>query len=210
MRWSKEEELLLSINYPIYGGVYCATILPNRDQYSIKRKATRMGLKSPNNKKKTTDQYVDDLILQEIDIYPIEEYAGNSTPIYHKSLDCPHTWKAAPNNILSKRSKCPCCKYNFTEGSNVVYFISFIYEDIKYYKIGVTNQPLSKRFAGDWHRLNMCLEWYIELPTRKEALDMEKLLLNRNSDFKINTGALLRGGNTETLTVYVNKPNEYI
>ena len=60
------------------------------------------------NKKKTTEEYKEELKDINPNIICLEEYINNSTKILHKCLKCGNTWKAKPNNILHG-TNCPVC-----------------------------------------------------------------------------------------------------
>ena len=204
--WSEAELLFLKENYPLHGGIFCSTSL-NRDNKQVRCKANSLGLFSPKNKTKTTEEYLKDLLEAEIDIIPLEPYITNIKAILHEGY-CGHRWKATPNRILSGRTGCPTCAkhgIDLTKPAKL-YFISFIVDDIKYYKLGITNsKDISKRYLSEWNRLSMKVEWYKDFLTGELARLKEKELLLSNNNYKINTGKL-NAGNTETLSVYIKEP----
>lgn len=61
-----------------------------------------------NNKKKTTEQYKQELHNINPNIEVLEEYINNKTKILHLCKTCNHKWKSYPSNIL-KGSDCPKC-----------------------------------------------------------------------------------------------------
>ncbi len=199
-RWTKVEEEFLSVNYPDKGSRYCAENL-NRTLKSVSDKARRLGLKVVEPckaKKRTTEEY--NIEIQNSGCKAIEEYINNHTPILHRCREG-HTWKTGPDSIL-KGSGCPsCASYRFDlEKPAILYFVSFAGE---FYKLGITNKSVSARFAGDWQKHGMKLEWSINFPTGLEAKELETKLLS--SIDKFNTG-LLKRGNTETTRQYIEKP----
>lgn len=103
--WTKEEESLLRINYPLYGLKHCMKLL-NRTEDSIKHKARKLGIKA-KGRKKTHLEYENELFFREIDFYPIEQYIDAHTPINHTCLK-DHIWKVSPDNILNNKG-CPVC-----------------------------------------------------------------------------------------------------
>lgn len=203
--WTDTEITFIKENYPLYGGNFCAEHL-NRNNRHIRRFANDMGLRSPNNKSKTTEQYLEDLLAADIDIWPVEEYITNAISILHEGM-CGHIWSATPNRILAGRTKCPLCtdKVNLSVPTNL-YFVSFEVDEITYYKIGISKNEPKNRFLAEWNKLNMKVEWIIKYPTGYEARSVEQQLLKDNICYKIDTGALA-SGNTETVSVYVSKPN---
>jgi len=204
--WTPEEIEFLKINYPSKGVDYCMQFL-NRERKALTLKANRLGLRVENYSskfKRTNEQYDLDLFDREIDAVAVEDYIDNKTPILH---ECPknHRWKARPIDILHG-STCPsCAEYGFNlEKPAIVYHISFEYEDIEYYKLGITNRTVQERFASDWKRYNMKVIWIKQFNWGLEARELEKLLLAKYSNYLINTGALI-SGNSETLTVKVSE-----
>lgn len=85
-----------------------------------------------------------------------------------------------------------------------LYFISIPYNNTKIYKLGITNSTVQSRYKSEFNRLNMKLEWLIEFETGKDAYETEQKLLSKYADKLINTG-LLKNGNTETLSQYIEK-----
>jgi len=53
--------------------------------------------------------YTDKLSVVNPNIILLENYISSRTKILHQCLVCKHKWKVTPNNILSKKSKCPAC-----------------------------------------------------------------------------------------------------
>lgn len=58
-------------------------------------------------KKKTHTEYLEELLLKEIDFDPVEQYAGAKTKILHECIEG-HRWSVTPTNILSGKG-CPYC-----------------------------------------------------------------------------------------------------
>lgn len=61
-------------------------------------------------RKKTHEEYVQELLDKHIPYIPLESYINSATPILHKCQNG-HEWKIKPNHILS-RSDCPKCSIN--------------------------------------------------------------------------------------------------
>jgi len=76
----------------------------NRTAGAIKAKASKLELRSLNNKKKTTEEYKD---LLPIDIIVLESYINDGTKILHKH-SCGFEWLALPNNILAGHGCTKC------------------------------------------------------------------------------------------------------
>lgn len=201
--WKSEEIEILYKYYYTFGASKCHSLLPHRTSQSIRLKANRLGLSTSLGY--TNEKYLDKLLEMDLDIIPLEEYIHSTIKINHE-CKCGNIWKVKPKSILEGNG-CPKCashgiNYNLP---TILYLVSFVHEDIIYYKIGITTNSVKDRFMGDWTRLNMKLEWEIHLNSGIEAHSLEQSLLKNNHCFLINTGAL-RAGNTETLTVYVEKP----
>lgn len=64
-----------------------------------------------NKKKKTTDQYTNELNEKNILIKPLEAYDGANLKILHKCLKCNFEWNVAPSSIL-QGTGCPECAKN--------------------------------------------------------------------------------------------------
>lgn len=58
-------------------------------------------------RKKTHKEYENELMLAEIDYWPMEQYVGALIPILHECLNG-HKWKSSPSKILSGKG-CPYC-----------------------------------------------------------------------------------------------------
>lgn len=59
-------------------------------------------------KKKSHEQYEQELFEREIDAFPLEQYLGAQKAILH-TCSLSHIWKVSPDSLLSSRSKCPYC-----------------------------------------------------------------------------------------------------
>lgn len=204
--WTPEELEFLTLNYPTKGVDYCMQHL-NRERKAVTLKANRLDLKVQNYTskfKRTNEQYDLDLFEKEIDVIAIEDYIDNKTAILHECVEG-HQWRARPLDILHG-SACPsCANYGFNlEKPGIVYHVSFEYEGIEYYKLGITNRTVQQRFAADWKKCNMKIIWIKEFERGQDARNLEKSLLNKYSNYLINTGGLI-SGNSETLTVKVSE-----
>ena len=63
-------------------------------------------------KKKTHEEYVEELKIKNPNIIPLEEYKGANTPILHKCLVDEYEWLARPGNMLFGCG-CPKCSQRF-------------------------------------------------------------------------------------------------
>jgi hypothetical protein len=150
--WTESDIKFLVDNYPIKGNKYCAEYL-GKSCNSVKTKASRLDLKAPINSsgrsKKTHKQYELELLYAEANFYPIDNYIDYHTAINH-SCEEGHIIKISPASVLRGRGCSSCNKTGFNQNiPATLYYISI--ENIKgakYYKIGITNETVEKRFFG--------------------------------------------------------------
>lgn len=88
----------------------------------------------------------------------------------------------------------------------ILYFVKFILDGLEYYKVGITNKSAKQRLGTDWNKFAFEELWTIEGPG-KAIQKLEKQVLEQNSQYLVNTEALI-SGNTETFSVYIDKPNK--
>ena len=204
MLWRQEDLEFLKNNYPLHGGLFCAEKL-SRTNKSVRNKASSLGLKSPNNKTKTLEQYNEELFFKEIDCIATEEYINNATAIAHLGF-CGHSWKATPNRILSGTGCPECASRGFNKNdSAILYLVSLIFEGDKYYKLGVTNNSPRNRYLSEWLKLQMEEVWSINYELGSHALQKEKEVGSKFSKFRALITPLVNG-NTEIFTVFLEKP----
>jgi len=157
-----------------------------------------------SRKLKTNIEYDNELFDKEIDAIRIGDYVGALIPIEHICIN-EHIWKAAPNDVLRKKHKCPHCN-TLTEVSTTLYHLSFVVENITYYKIGISNRNnLAYRYGSEWEAKQMQVLWSIQYPTRYLAKAHEQLILHNNLAHLLNDNKLVNG-NTEVLTKEVIEP----
>jgi hypothetical protein len=156
---------------------------------------------------KTHKQYEYELFKKEIDANPLENYVGANIAILHECINN-HVWKVSPSALLNRSRGCPLCS---TSGFNIgkpaiLYFISFEYNSTKFYKVGITNRTVYERYSDEsWEKLKITIVWELKFDIGKDARELEKSLLDKYKEFKVNTGAL-KSGNTETLSIEIFKP----
>lgn len=63
-------------------------------------------------KKKTQEQYIEELKIKNPNIVVIENYKGAKTKILHKCLICECEWRSTPTNILNGNG-CPDCNFKY-------------------------------------------------------------------------------------------------
>lgn len=159
------------------------------------------------NRKKTNSEYIQQLIAKNIAYQPIETYVQGNIKSLHK---CPkgHEWLVKPNDILAG-SGCPnCASHGFNPAKPAkLYFFSFEYNKVTYYKVGITNNTTKERHKEDWNRLKIQVLWELDFDIGAEARNLEKRILFENKQFLVNTWAL-KSGNTETFSVFI-EPAKY-
>lgn len=92
--------------------------------------------------------------------YSKVEYINNKVPV---TLICKDhgEFTLTPHAHLAGKSGCPFCNpksFDFNK-SGLLYYLCI--ED-KYYKIGITNRSVKKRFAGEMHKIRIIQEWEYE------------------------------------------------
>lgn len=199
--WSEKEKNILREYYPIFGLDYCKELLPNRTSDSIYTEAYILQLKNCNVKSSTPawthDKYENTLLEKEINVYPLERYIDSRTAILHSCIKG-HKWKAKPSNTISG-SGCPtCAKSGFDINKPaILYYIKIVDDNINYYKIGITNRSVAKRFEPDKDKaIIVLLEKFF--PTGILAKKEEQDILTNFKSKRITVPGLLKSkGNTE-------------
>ena len=112
------------------------------------------------SKRKTHEEYVNELKIVNPDIIPIEQYIDWRTPIYHLCTIHNHKWKAIPNNIL-RGGHCPECRKDATKKSNSLSHNEYI---SRLQDVNPTVIPLENYINKDTPILHKCLihdiKWY--------------------------------------------------
>lgn len=151
--------------------------------------------------RKDHKKYLEDLKLKNILYLPEESYINDATKILHK---CPnnHSWSARPNDIL-KGMNCPSCSNTGFDPTQpaILYYIKFQYLSSIYYKIGVTNRTIEKRFSrADLKLATVLMEERYELG--KGAFDEEQRILRKFSSHRSYCD-FISSGNTEVFEIDV-------
>lgn len=153
--------------------------------------------------KKTTEEYIKNIASKSINYIPIEEYKGTHIPILHR---CPsgHEWLVRPSHILLGKGCPSCATYRMDpESPAILYYIKINYNNIYYYKIGITSRTIKDRFR-DESEIEI-YELYSHLFNKaKEALEIEQSILNEFAEHRVGICNILKsGGNTELFNVDV-------
>lgn len=76
-------------------------------------------------RRKTNSDFISELSRINPSIFPLEEYVTGQKSISCKCMICGHVWKATPNNLLDKGSRCPDCSHASTSVIEQILFESF-------------------------------------------------------------------------------------
>jgi hypothetical protein len=128
----------------------------------------------------------------------LEPYVNAHTPILHR---CPegHEWRAAPTHILYSGTGCTVCKGRGgfkPDKPGRLYYVKISQDNLTYYKIGITNDTVAKRFRSETgKKIEVILDLFFE--NGREALVLETSLLNKYSKHRGFVSSFLRSGNSE-------------
>ena len=194
--WTPENDNFLLEYYGTKGAQYCADFL-GRTITSVYKRANRLDIRSELKKSiMSTEEYSLRLFEKEINCEPAEDYKGFDTAIKHKCVDN-HIWTTKPKYVIANLSNCPVCSHNNMKGKTILYYIKVTYKERVYWKIGITNESVRKRFAGDTH-VKIDVVWEHEYAHRVEARAVEFELLTLFKDKLVKNANVLRsGGNSE-------------
>ena len=127
----------------------------------------------------------------------LELYVNKETPILHECSKG-HQWRARPGHVI-RGSGCPtCCTAGFKRDEPaILYYIKIVKDNLIYYKIGVSNRTIEKRFSADTDKTITVLsitDYALGLEAEKE----EQAILEKYKSFRVTVeGFLKSGGNTE-------------
>lgn len=128
----------------------------------------------------------------------LEDYVRSDYPILHECAEG-HQWKVRPSDIINHNRGCPvCAKSGFNpDKPAMIYYIKIQHENLTYYKIGITNLTIAKRFEKD--KTKKITTIYTELyDNGSEARIVEKELLDFYKKDRVTINNFLKsGGNSE-------------
>ena len=81
-------------------------------------------------KKKTHEEYKNELKKINPNIVPDEEYINSNTSIWHRCLIDGYRWKACPANLLNGHVGCPKCSQRFRRTNED--YINEVHEKLSY------------------------------------------------------------------------------
>ena len=152
--------------------------------------------KCAGTKQKTHEEYC--VELNKYGIVPIDTYLSNKKSLLHKCAEKGHQIYTTPANMLFKMMGCPFCR----EGRPYkLYFIEFIYNNEKYYKVGVTSKSAVDRISSIKPKSGTVTTVLMELDfdTFGLAVYEEQRLLKKYSEYRTRV-SFVNNGNTEFFT----------
>lgn len=142
----------------------------------------------------------------------IGEFINANTAATFKCLICEWEWEAKPKAVIHKTG-CPCCSktgFKFNK-PGLLYYIIINFNDNIYYKIGITNYTVNKRFRKNERKMISIL--YTEyFENGKDAYNKEQKILKKFNDYKYEGVQILERGDSEIFTIdireYINLEEE--
>lgn len=201
-RWAEEDLTFLEEWYAEIGPAKCAEHL-GRNYAAVTKKANRLGLNKP--RAKTHEQYEQELFDKQLEAWPLEKYINACTPIKHTCIEG-HEWMARPNTILAGHGCSVCANkggFRF-DAPATLYYVKIEQDNLKYYKIGITNKTLSDRFSKDKDKqITVLMEQYFDKGV--DAHNEEQNFLREFKHCRQNIAGWLSTGNSELFEIDVLK-----
>ncbi len=117
---------------------------------------------------------------------------------------CGTTFTQSPHNHVYHSKGCKVCNSIIkSQNPTRLYYVTFLFNNSLYYKVGKTIHSLEKRFGADMK--NIINHKSIVLSSGKEAYEIEQFILAKFKQFKYNGVALIKDGNSEIFTVDIWK-----
>jgi hypothetical protein len=130
--------------------------------------------------------------------YSLTEYTASRKAI---TIICPEhgEFKQQPTHHL-RGSGCPkCVKYGFNPTiPSTLYFLKFKKDFAIFWKIGITNRSIEKRFGSDANRITESYQWFFDIG--EDAFSIEQKVLTKFAKYKFELplfSLLRRDGDTE-------------
>lgn len=194
-KWTQEEDKILYTFYSDLGVNYCLAKIKNVTKTQVYSRVKTLNLVCKNSvtKKKTTEQYINQVKALNIDVEVLQEYKTNDTPILHNHMVCGTEWLTRPRDILQGRGCPSCAKSGFNSVSEgFLYFLYF--PPLGVCKLGITKDIEQRRKEFGVDSILLSSKYF---KNGGEAKVTEKLFLDHFKEYLYNTGSL-RSGNTET------------
>jgi hypothetical protein len=117
----------------------------------------------------------------------------------YKCVPCGHEWETCVTNVLYQGTKCKKCSGGYTLDYTLPVLLYYVCIDEFYYKIGITNKTIEKRFFRDSNEFREVWSYLYE--DAKEALEVETSIKREFKDsFCGSDLGVLSSGNTEMAT----------
>ena len=194
--WTPSEIEFMHEFYPKYGINYCVEHL-GRTSAAVRGRAHILGISAPRAQaliQWTPQDYINKLEALGVDFRPTEPYVTRKTPIMHK-CSAGHEWRTTPGNVLVGHG-CPGCarKGGFDATKpGLLYYVHLSSNKGSYYKIGITNNTVAKRFRAETRvAVRVIKTWTFQ--KGQDARDMEKLLFTQHEACRVNVPGFLDGG----------------
>ena len=161
------------------------------------------GQKCPNcfgTHRKTTDKFVEDSIKTHNNRYDYSNvvYKNNSTKVKIICNSCKIEFYQIPIDHINGTG-CPSCCGGFNPNMPaILYYIKIEKENNIFYKIGITNRTVSKRFSGEMKYITIIKTTNYNKGI--EAYNDEKILLEKYREYKYCGVPVIKSGNTELFT----------
>jgi hypothetical protein len=206
MKWTIDEIEVLKAEYPIKDANFCALLL-NRTAQSVRAKASKLGIKRLNNICAFKGSETYDHQIKDRPLIRLEPYKGANVPINHKCNLCDNIWKISPSHALEGKGCNNCRGSGFRDNlPAILYLVELdIGEPEPIYKLGITNHTVARRLGSELKKFKGTICWQLFSESGKLIRQLEYELKRKYNDYQYNT-ELLKSGNTETFTVYINKP----
>ncbi len=146
--------------------------------------------KNTGRKKKTHNKYLKE--IKDKSVICLEEYKGTHKNILHKCKTCGYEWKVRPAKILENKL-CPNCAISgfHYDKPAILYYLKI---KNKYYKIGITNNSVRKRFGVN-KDIEIIKTWNFE--RGQDAFQKEQDILKKFHQFRCYNKTILEDGYTE-------------
>ncbi len=167
--------------------------------------------KCANNIRKTTDEFIQQALIVHGERYDYSDvkYQDSKSKV---NIKCPDhgLFKLAPDSHLSKRRGCPGCAehgFDFNKPA-IIYLLQFQTDIASFWKIGITNRTICKRFLFNERRwIKAGYQWQCE-GIKAYGLEQEILKAYRHHRISYLFPLLTSGGDTECFNL--NLPHRKI
>jgi len=127
-------------------------------------------------------------------------YISMHTHVIVTCNTCGFKFEVTPNNNIKR--DCPgCCEYGGfnPKQPGILYYIKVITLNNTYYKIGITNRSVERRFGSDMQYITVLHQ--VHYLHGQDAYNEEQRILKEFKEFRYKGPNVLQSGNTELFTV---------